>query len=112
MSKNDSRLDEFAEKILSAIKMNKTLKEQLLYLKTLLFNIPIMHTLTFPPQLTARELQVLYFAASGATIKETAKNMNIMPSTVISYRKDSIRKMKCRNVTEAVFKCFSYGLLL
>lgn len=49
-------------------------------------------------ELSGREIQVLLAAWEGLTIKETAVELRVMPSTVKNYRANIFRKWDVRNV--------------
>ena len=52
--------------------------------------------------LTSREIQVLWHAAKGDTVPETALEMRLAPGTVKNQRQAAMRKLKARTITHAV----------
>ncbi len=61
--------------------------------------------------LTARELEVLLFAADGASNKDIAKKLFISVKTVKTHFTHIFDKLKARNRTEAVTKAQKMGVL-
>ena len=57
---------------------------------------------TAVPHLTGREHQVLAAVALGRTNAEVAEQLAVMPTTVKTYLKNTMRKMGTRNRTETV----------
>ena len=53
-------------------------------------------------QLTDREVETLRYMAAGYTSEKIAKDLYISKETVVSHRKNIIRKLGVSNVTAAV----------
>ena len=53
-------------------------------------------------QLTDREIETLRYMAAGYTSEKIAKDLYISKETVVSHRKNIIRKLGVANVTAAV----------
>ena len=70
-----------------------------------------------PPQmdrsqvLSPRERDVLYWAASGKTVWETAQLLGITEDTTNSYLRDAIRRLSCLNKPHAVAEAVRLGLV-
>lgn len=62
-------------------------------------------------KLSARELDMLAYAAAGMTSKEAAKLIDLSPKTVESYLNAARVKTNSRNTTEAVAKAVFYQLI-
>jgi LuxR family transcriptional regulator, regulator of acetate metabolism len=63
------------------------------------------------PRLTTRELQVLGEIALGHTNLEVAEHLSIMPTTVKTYLKNTMRKFGTRNRVETILAARRAGLL-
>jgi DNA-binding CsgD family transcriptional regulator len=61
--------------------------------------------------LTARELEVLIWAADGDTAGDTAKRLWLAEETIKGYRKKIIRKLVARNLANAVAIAMRTGIL-
>jgi LuxR family transcriptional regulator, regulator of acetate metabolism len=61
--------------------------------------------------LTDRERQVLAAIARGRTNQEVAAELSIMPTTVKTYLRNTMRKLGARNRVETVHLARSAGLL-
>jgi DNA-binding NarL/FixJ family response regulator len=64
-----------------------------------------------PPLLTRRELEVLAHAAQGRTAAATAGKLGLGEETVKTYRCKILRRLRARNMTEAVAIAYQRGLL-
>jgi LuxR family quorum sensing-dependent transcriptional regulator len=62
-------------------------------------------------QLTAREKEVLAWAARGKTVADTAQILGISPETVEGFVKQSLRKLDAVNKTHGVAKSIALGLI-
>lgn len=62
-------------------------------------------------KLSARELDMLAYAAAGMTSKEAAKLIDLSPKTVESYLNAARVKTNSRNTTEAVAKAVFFQLI-
>lgn len=84
--------------------------EHLELAEKLLLRATLKRQLTFDKELTAEEVQVLFWAAQGYSIEKTAKKMNIKFSSAQSHRKEIRRKLKCSSIAQAVYEgiCFGY----
>ncbi len=60
-------------------------------------------------ELTSREMEILIFVASGKTNKEIADNLNISINTVLTHRKNIIKKLGIRTVSGLTFYCITKG---
>ena len=61
--------------------------------------------------LRPREREVLYWAASGKTVWETAQLLGITEDTTNSYLRDAIRRLSCLNKPHAVAEAVRLGLV-
>lgn len=57
------------------------------------------------------EVEVLYWAAFGKTAGETAIILSLSENTVLSYRKEAIKKLNASNITNAVWLATHIGLI-
>jgi LuxR family quorum sensing-dependent transcriptional regulator len=62
-------------------------------------------------QLTAREKEVLAWAARGKTVADTAQILGISPETVEGFIKQALRKLDASNKTHGVAKGIALGLI-
>jgi LuxR family quorum sensing-dependent transcriptional regulator len=62
-------------------------------------------------QLTAREKEVLAWAARGKTVADTAQILGISPETVEGFVKQALRKLDAANKTHGVAKSIALGLI-
>ena len=61
--------------------------------------------------LTAREKEVLAWAARGKTVADTAQILGISPETVEGFVKQALRKLDASNKTHGVAKSIALGLI-
>lgn len=61
--------------------------------------------------LSKRELEVMQYAATGASAKEIAAAINISTLTVNQYIKTAIKKLDAKNRVEAVVKLCKLGIV-
>ena len=64
-----------------------------------------------PPELTARESDILRFGAQGHSIRQTARLLGIAPKTVENIQTRLFRKLGVRNRAGAVAVANAFGLL-
>jgi LuxR family quorum sensing-dependent transcriptional regulator len=62
-------------------------------------------------QLTAREREVMAWAARGKTTADTAEILGLSPETVTDFIKQALRKLGALNKTHAVAKSIALGLI-
>lgn len=86
-------------------------QQQIDLMESLISQVAIIHHISFDHRLTEREISCLYLSAKGKSSPETAYLLGLKPSTVISHRKEILRKLACSNMTAAVFKGMQYGYL-
>lgn len=61
--------------------------------------------------LTVRELEVLRLVSKGNTTNEISSILNIDPETVITYRKNLLKKFKVKNCAELIYVVTKLGLI-
>lgn len=66
---------------------------------------------TICPHLSSRENEVLICIAKGLTQKETARVLNLSPTTIGSYKKDIYRKLGVSSIAEATLEAIKYNLI-
>lgn len=64
-----------------------------------------------PEPLTAREQDVLRWAADGKTAKDTAAILGIQHTTARFHINNAVRKLQADNITAAVFRALVLGML-
>jgi DNA-binding CsgD family transcriptional regulator len=64
-----------------------------------------------PIQLTAREREVIAWAARGKTVIDTAQILGISPETVEGFIKQALRKLDASNKTHGVAKSIALGII-
>ena len=62
-------------------------------------------------QLTAREREVIAWAARGKTVIDTAQILGISPETVEGFIKQALRKLDASNKTHGVAKSIALGII-
>jgi DNA-binding CsgD family transcriptional regulator len=74
-------------------------------------NALVQATLTEPPQLTARQLEVLRLAADGQTNEQIAGTLGLSPSTVRYHLQNVYRRLNVKARAEAVAEAIRLGHL-
>jgi DNA-binding CsgD family transcriptional regulator len=64
-----------------------------------------------PPQLTARERDILASIADGHTVRQTARSLGIAAKTVENTQARLFRKLDARNRVEALTVAYRLGLI-
>ena len=64
------------------------------------------------PLITNREKEVLEGLAKGLTVKEIAFQMNVSSHTIISHKKNLLKKLDAKNAVESVVKAIKYRIIL
>jgi DNA-binding NarL/FixJ family response regulator len=67
-------------------------------------------TVTFPDDLTAREVEVLRLLAIGRTNKDVSLVLAISLNTVATHVRNILNKTQCANRTEAATYAIRHGL--
>ena len=80
-------------------------------LDRLLQGVTLKRELIFKNILTERESTCLLLAAKGLSIKAIADALGITEHTVKTHRENICRKLRCKNITQAVFEGMRYGYL-
>ena len=66
--------------------------------------------ITFPDELTAREVEVLRLLAIGRTNKDVSLVLSISLNTVATHVRSILNKTQCANRTEAAAYAIRHGL--
>lgn len=74
-------------------------------------NLPQSAPPIAPPQLSAREVEVLSVLAEGHTYEETGRLMSISHHTVADHIKNIYRKLAVKSRSAAVYQATKFGLL-
>src|SRR5215210_2330417 len=93
-----------AIELLEKIGVEYPAQEQINLVESILMKAPLFQHICFNAKLTSREISCLYWAAMGQTATETARFLNIQPSTVEQHRQEIKKKLGCKTITEAVFR--------
>src|SRR5690606_10276647 len=64
-----------------------------------------------PTSLSERETQIVKLLARGQTNKQVAEKLIISPHTVHTYRKNIMKKIGVRSISELTIYCVSIGLI-
>ena len=64
-----------------------------------------------PTNLSVRETEIVELLARGSTNKEVAHKLNISPHTVHTHRKNIMKKIGVRSISELTIYCVSIGLV-
>lgn len=86
-------------------------KKQIDLMGNLLSTTYIRNDIIINDILSPREKTCLYLAALGKSAKETSVILKIKNSTVVTYRKEIMRKLGCKNMVQAVFNGVRFNLL-
>jgi len=84
-------------------------QEQIEEMKAILFYTWLKRTIIFDEKLTDREKEYLYFASRGKTYIEIANLLERSSNTVRDYEKEILRKLKCKNMKQAIALGIKYG---
>ncbi len=98
-----------AIELLERLGNSEPTQQQIDLMESLISRVAIDHKLSFDHRLTEREVSCLQLSAWGKTSQEAAHLLGIKTSTVRTHRKEILRKLKCSNITEAVFVGLRYG---
>lgn len=117
MRKLSSQLDKCAGHLttetLGEMGITRPTKKQIkiiqLFTHRILFSVA--HHLAFNERLSQKEISCLFWAAHGKTTYEMAKLLNVEISTIKTHRKRIQQKLRCKNITQAVFEGIRLGYL-
>lgn len=109
--KNKLHIDSLSLRVLNFLGNAKPSKRQLLFVEDLINTSFCDSTPPTHENLTPREQSCLYLAALGLSTKEISAILKIKDSTVVTYRKEIIRKLKCKNMVQAVFNGLRIGII-
>jgi DNA-binding CsgD family transcriptional regulator len=56
-------------------------------------------------------VQVLYWAAQGKTVWETAKIMDLASFTIVNHRRNAMMKLQATNITQAIAMAMASGII-
>ncbi|TNE79061.1 MAG: LuxR family transcriptional regulator [Bacteroidetes bacterium] len=62
-------------------------------------------------QFTHREIEIIKLLGMGLSSKQIAQNLNISAETVVSHRKNCLRKAEVKNTAELLVHCVKSGIL-
>src|SRR5690606_38641702 len=80
----------------------QTLKNNKVYLDPRISDIINQDQTTENILLTARELETLTYFSKGFTIDKTAKEMFLSRNTIISHRRNMMKKAKCSSMSQLI----------
>lgn len=109
--KNKLHIDSLSLRVLNFLGNAKPSKRQLLFVEDLINTSFCDSTPPAHENLTPREQSCLYLTALGLSTKEIGAILKIKDSTVVTYRKEIIRKLKCKNMVQAVFNGLRIGII-
>ncbi|SFT92274.1 regulatory protein, luxR family [Algoriphagus locisalis] len=66
---------------------------------------------SFLPKFTKREREIVILIGEGLTTKEISVQLFVSEETVISHRKNLLKKSGCKNTAQLVFFCVKNGLI-
>ena len=61
--------------------------------------------------LTKREIEVIRFMANGATAQEISELLFVSKETIITHKKNALKKANCKNSVQLVAYCIKNGLI-
>lgn len=102
---------EFSMLYLTHLGNNKPSKRQMLEMEILLGNVCLFRPLNLSNHLSLREKQCLRLASFGKKLHEIAKIMQIYSHTVNRYKRNILKKLSSKNMSQAIAKGIYYGLL-
>lgn len=74
--------------------------------------LPVSNSVVSSDSLTKREREVLTYVASGLLNKEIAEQMNISLTTVISHRKNIVKKLHINTMAGLTIYAYTHGYLV
>ena len=101
--------ERLAEDVLSLLGIARPTHEQVSIMRSIVDNMVVRLPVGFDHRLTNQEQACLYWSAKGKSSVQVASLLNIKKGTVDGYKKRIMRKLSCRNMTQAVFEglgCF------
>jgi DNA-binding CsgD family transcriptional regulator len=78
-------------------------------MKAILETTWLRRAINFDERLTAREKACLYLASLGKDAKASGEFLGISAETVRVHRRETLRKLKCKNIAQAVSVGVRYG---
>lgn len=103
---------QFSSLYLAYLGNSKPSKKQILEMQTLLGNVCFFRPLILSKRLSAREKQCLRLTSFGKTLNEIAKIMQISSHTVNQYKRNILKKLSSKNMSQAIAKAIFHGLLV
>lgn len=101
----------FTTELLNHLGNSNPAPKHIAAMEAILSSVITCQPITFDQRLSQREISCLFWAAKGKTSRETAELLRISSSTVESHRKQIKRKLKCYNLTHAVFEGIRHGYI-
>lgn len=107
---NNTKLNHLTIKLLKKLGNNKPTDEHVLLLSKLITTVSVQQDLSYDHKLTEREISCLYLAAKGLTSCQTAELMGVKTTTVVTHKRNILRKLSCDTFSQAIFEgiCFNY----
>lgn len=110
----DNQVNEYnylAIRMLERIGIIDPTQEQIDIVEEVVSTTSINLKLIFDRNLTKKETACLYWAAQGKSSRATADLLGVSQATIEWMRKEIKRKLKCDNITHAVFEGIRYGYI-
>ncbi len=85
-------------------------QEQISKMAYMLTNVTTLCSLKFHKKLSERETHCLILAAHGQTTSEIAALLKIRTPTVNTHRREILKKLNCKTMTQAVFQTMRYNI--
>lgn len=85
-------------------------QEQVSKMEYMLTNVTTLCSLKFYKKLSERETQCLLLAAHGKSTFEIAALLKIKTPTVDTHRREILKKLNCKSMTQAVFQTMRYNI--
>lgn len=102
-------VSDLAVRFLRLLGKKKPSQQHIRLTEKLLSTAVVNEHLILDERLTEREQNCLLLAAKGYTTEETAKILNVKPSTVETHRHSIINKLSCSNMSQAIFEGIRMG---
>ena len=109
--KEENYQKEFSELYLAHLGNTKPSTKQIVEMQLLLENICFLRPLNLNNRLSPREKQCLRLTSFGKTLHESATIMQISSHTVNRYKRNILKKLSSKNMSQAIAKAIYHGLL-
>jgi DNA-binding CsgD family transcriptional regulator len=103
------RLNYLAVDLLERFGNQAPTQQQIDLMERVLSNVALEGKVLFHADLTEREKECLYLAATGLSAPQTAEVLSLTTATINSHRYNLKRKLECDTMSQAVYKGIRHG---